>query len=78
MWQIIKLIQSFMSLHVTCKNEKIHSKMKVLEWAQKISHCKSMQVFYYAQGQFTPQSAVGSTLSSNLSKFYGCPCYLQK
>ena len=28
-----------------------------------------MQVFYDAQGQLTPQSEVGSTLSSNLSKF---------
>ena len=24
---------------------KIHSKMKVLEWSQQISHCKSMQIF---------------------------------
>ena len=29
---------------------KIHSKMKVLEWSQQISHCKSMQIFYDAQG----------------------------
>ena len=28
---------------------KIHSKMKVLEWSQKISHCKSMQIVYDAQ-----------------------------
>ena len=33
---------------------KIHSKIKVLEWSQKISHCKSMQFFYDAQGQLTP------------------------
>ena len=35
--------------------------MKVLEWSQKISYCKSMQIFYDAQGQLTPQSEVGST-----------------
>ena len=42
---------------------KIHSKMKVLEWSQHISHCKSMQIFYDAQGKLTPQSKVGSTLN---------------
>ena len=49
------------------------SKMKVLEWSQMISHCKSLQIFYDAQGKLTPQSNVGSSLS-----FYGCPCYLQE
>ena len=29
-------------------------KMKVLEWSQQISSCKSMQIFYYAQGELTP------------------------
>ena len=42
---------------------KIHSKMKVLKWSQQISHCKSMQIFYDAQGKITPQSKVGSTLN---------------
>ena len=42
-------------------NEEIHSKMKVLEWSQQISHCKPMQIFYDAQGKSTPQSKVGST-----------------
>ena len=42
--------------------------MKVLEWSQQISHCKSMQIFYYAQGKLTPQSEVGSTFNSNSSK----------
>ena len=41
---------------------KIHSKMKVLEWSQQISQCKSMQIFYDAKGKLTPQSKVGSTL----------------
>ena len=36
-----------------------------------------MQIFYDAQGKLTPQSEVGSTLNSNLSKllwlsFYTC------
>ena len=44
-------------------NEEIHSKMKVLEWLQQISHCKSMESFYDAQGKLTPQSKVGSTLN---------------
>ena len=42
--------------------------MKVLEWSQQISHCKSMQIFYDAQGKLTPQSEVGSTLNSNSYK----------
>ena len=42
---------------------KINSEMKVLEWSQQISHCKSMQIFYDAQGKLTPQSKVGSTLN---------------
>ena len=42
---------------------KIHSKMKELEWSQQISHGKSMQIFYDAQGKLTPQSKVGSTLN---------------
>ena len=42
---------------------KIHSKMKVLEWSQQISHCKSMQIFYDAQEKLTPHSKVGSTLN---------------
>ena len=48
--------------------KKIHSKMKVLEWSQQISHCKSMMIFYDAQGKLTPQSEIGSTLNSNSSK----------
>ena len=42
---------------------KIHSKRKVLEWPQQISHCKSLQIIYDAQGKLTPQSKVGSTLN---------------
>ena len=42
--------------------------MKVLEWSQQISNCKSLKIFYDAQGKLTPQSEVGSTLNSNSSK----------
>ena len=49
--------------------------MQVLEWSQQISDCKSMQIFYDAQGKLTPQSEVGSTLNSTHPSFYGCPCY---
>ena len=42
--------------------------MKVLEWSQQISHCKSMQIDYDAQERLAPRSEVGSTLNSNSSK----------
>ena len=45
------------------KMRKIHSKMKVLEWSQQISHCKSMQTFYDAQGKLIPQSKGCTTLN---------------
>ena len=46
----INLIQNCMGVLVTFKNTevskgvKVHSKMKVLEWSQHISNCKSMQI----------------------------------
>ena len=43
--------------------------MKVLEWSQQISHCKSMQIFYDAQGKLTPQSKVGSILIKLIQAF---------
>ena len=42
------------------KMKKIQSKMKVLEWQQHISHCKSMGIFPDPQGQLTPQAIVRS------------------
>ena len=59
----IKIIQTFMEVLVTCKNEEDPFKMKVLEWSQQISHCKSMKIFYNAQGKLTPQSKVCSTIN---------------
>ena len=46
---------------------KIHSKMKVLEWSKQISHRKSMQIFYDVQGKSTPQAEFGSILNLNSS-----------
>ena len=48
--------------------------MKVLEWSQQTSDCKSMQIFYDAQGKLTPQSEVGSILNSNSSKVVLVTC----
>ena len=62
MWRKIKLIKTFMSL-LPARKREIHTKMNVLEWSQQISHCKSMKIFYDAQGKLTPQSKVGSTLN---------------
>ena len=64
MWRIIKVIQACMDVLVPARLREIHSKMKVLEWSQNISHCKSMQTFYDAQRQ----SEVESTRHSNSSK----------
>ena len=50
-----------MGVIVTCKTEEDPFKMEVLEWSQKFSHCKSMQIFYNTQGQLTKQSDVSST-----------------
>ena len=41
---------------LTARMRKIYSKMKVLEWSQQISNCKSMQILYDARGKLTPQS----------------------
>ena len=38
--------------------EKIHWKMKVLEWSQRFSNYKSMGIFPNAQGQLTHKSFV--------------------
>ena len=59
-WRKIKLIQTFMEVLVTYKWGR---SIQVLEWSQKISHCKSMQIFYDAQWKLTPESKVGSTLN---------------
>ena len=50
-----------MGVIVTCKTEEDPFKNEWLEWSQKISHCKSMQIFYNTQGQLTQQSEASST-----------------
>ena len=57
MWPKIKLIQTVMDVLVTCKNEEDPFKN---EGTQQISNCKSVQIFYDAQGKLTTQSEVGS------------------
>ena len=47
MWPEIKLIQTFMGVLVTCKNEEDEFKN---EGARVISHCKSMQIFMMLKG----------------------------
>ena len=67
-WPKFELIQAFMHVLVTCKNEVIDSQMKELECSQDFSHYKSMGIFPDAQGQLTPQSLVRSGRISNSSE----------
>ena len=60
-----ELIQAFMHVLVTYKNEKDPIKMKVLECSQDFSHYRSMGIFPDAQGQLTPQYTVRSGQISN-------------
>ena len=50
-----------MGVIVTCRTAEDPFKMRVLERSQKISHCKSMQIFYNTQRQLSQQSEVSST-----------------
>ena len=45
MWPKFELIQAFMHVLVTCKNEEDAIKMKALECSQDFSHYKSMGLF---------------------------------
>ena len=55
----IKIIQTFMEVLVTCKNEEDPLKNE----DTRVVTCKSMQIFYNAQGKLTPQSKVCSTFN---------------
>ena len=57
-----------MGVLVACKNEGDPFKNEGARGSQQISHCKSMQILYDAQGKLTPKSDVDSTLNSNSSK----------
>ena len=50
-----------MDVLVTCKTEEDSFKNEGTRVVIKISHCKSMQMFYDAQGQLKQQSEVDST-----------------
>ena len=64
-----ELIQAFMHVLVTCKNEEDQiENQKVLDCSQDFSHYKSMGIFPDAQGQLTLQSTVRSGQISNSSK----------
>ena len=73
MWPKIKLIQTFIGVLVTCKNEEDQFKNEGATLVTTDPHCKSMQIFYGAQGKLTPQSDVASTLNSNSSKLLWFP-----
>ena len=59
MWPKIKLIQAFIHVLVTCKNEE--------ESFKNEGAYMYMWIFPDAQGQFTPQSSVGPARNS---KYY--------
>ena len=63
-----ELIQAFMHVLDTCKNEEDPIKMKALECSQDVSHYKSKGIFPDAQGQLTPQSLVRSGRITNSSE----------
>ena len=60
-----ELIQAFMHVLVTCKNEDDRIKNKELDCSQDFSHYKSIGIFPDAQGQLTPKSLVRSGRISN-------------
>ena len=64
-----ELIQAFMYVLVTCKNEEDLIKMKELECSQDFSHYKSMGIFPDAQGQSLVRSGRISNSSEMLWMF---------
>ena len=58
--QKFELIQAFMHVLITCKNEDDPIKNEGARVSQDFSHYKSMGIFSDAQGQLTPQSLVES------------------
>ena len=53
---------------IPARMKKIHRKMKVLEWSQRFSYYKSIEIFPNAQGQLTHKSFVGYCSISNPSE----------
>ena len=58
-WSKFKVIQSFMHVLVTCKNEDDFIKKEGARVVTTFSHFKSMAIFPDAHGQLTPQSLFG-------------------
>ena len=67
-WPKYKLIQAFMAVLVTCKNEENSFKNEGARVVTAFFHCKSMGIFN-TQRQLTPQSQVRSDQNSNTSMF---------
>ena len=71
-----ELIQAFLHVLVTCKNEEDQIENEGARMITRFSHYKSMGIFPDAQGQQTLQSTVRS--GQTRPRLYGCPPYLQK
>ena len=64
-WPKIELVQAFMHVLVTCKNEDDSIKNEGARVVRTFSHNKSMEIFPDAQRQLTLQSLVRSCRISN-------------
>ena len=65
-----ELIQAFMVVLVTCKNEEDPIKNEGTRVLTRFPHYKSMGIYSNAQGQLTPQSMVKSDQISNSSEIF--------
>ena len=63
-----ELLQAFIVVLVTCKNEEDPIKNEGARVLTRFPHYKSMGIFLDAQGQLTPQSLVESGRNSNSSR----------
>ena len=64
------IFETFKGTYInSARINKIHSKMKTLEWSQRFSHCKSIGNFPDDQGQLTQLSEVQSGRNVNSSQF---------
>ena len=68
-----ELIQDFIAVLVTCKNEKDPIKIQSTRELTRL-----WLDFIDAQGHLTPKSVVEFRQNSNLCKLYDCPHYLQE
>ena len=68
-----ELIQAFMHVLDSCKNEEDPIKKKALECSQDFSHYKSMGIFPDAQGQLTRSPWSDLAEFRTRPRCYGCP-----